>query len=233
MPIQHAKSYPFFIPETSYVLDQDGWREHPGHANKDRVSKDHLHGVIASGSNASPDQLEHKFKGHEQLLKYPIYVTRGQLHDFESVYSAHFTSYGSVPATLASAIGAITDVFVTWLNDDQLARMHETESIGVNYDYVQMPNIKLRLETGDLLQSAYAYLSKRGSLSQHGKPISLKAMSQEQVLRYAKSQVTSTTKSLDDFILALIKSPQTRAKYTRRLAQKACPMTKATNTINP
>lgn len=212
MPTQHAKAYPFFIPDTSYVLDQNGWRPFSGSAPVEK-----LHGVIASGSNASPDRLEAKFEGHAELLTSPIYVLRAKLHGFESVYSAHFTSYGSIPATLAPAAGSITDVFVTWLDDAQLERMHETENVGVNYDYAHLPDIKLVMETGTVENAASAYLSKRGILRQNGHPISLRTMCQEQVLAYAKSIVAPHIEGLDDFILALIDDKEVREKFTQLL----------------
>jgi len=217
--IKHAKSYPFHIPETSYVLDQDGWRPF----EKD-IASTHRHVVIASGSNASPDRLAAKFKNHADLLAEPIYVTRAALHDFDTVYSAHFTNYGSIPATLSYALGLKTHVFVTWLTDAQLDRMHETESVGENYNYARLSDIHLAIETGEVHSSAHAYISTRGCLNKSGAPVSLSAMTQPEILDYAKSIVAPSQGDTDDFIRTNLDCDATRTKHTQRLAQTALAM---------
>lgn len=168
-PVTHAKAYPFHIPDDSYVLGKDGWRP----VNDPADTHEHTqgrHAVIASGSNASPDRLAIKFADHAHLLSDPIPVTQAQLHDFDSVYSAHFSGYGSIPATLAHAPGAMAEVFVTWLTDAQLNRMHETEAVGVNYDFVKLTDIRLLNEYGGGFTQAHAYMSKRGCLNKDGEP---------------------------------------------------------------
>jgi len=225
-PIQHAKSYPFDIPESSYVLDQNGWKALPAGGHE----TDARHAVIASGSNASPQQLARKYQNHDHLLDQPVYVTRAVLRDFDAVYSAHFSSYGSIPATLAHAPGAQSHVFVTWLTDGQLARMHETEVVGVNYDYIRLHGINLTIEDGQTLDTAHAYLSSRGCLNRDGKPVPLAElsthgrrwppMSQCEVLDYARSLIAPHEEP-NSFIEAGLKSPALRAKRADKLAQTA------------
>lgn len=224
--VNYAKAYPFDIPEASFILDKDGWRPLPAekHATKNR------HAVIASGSNAAPDRLQTKFAGHGHLLDEPVYASRATLHDFDAVYSAHIASYGSVPATLAHAPGAEAEVFVTWLTDEQLERMHETEAVGTNYDYVRFDGIGLVLEHGSGYTYAHAYMSKRGCLNHDGEPVSLaatktdgrmwKAMTQSEVLDYVRT-LTSPHDHTDDFIKAQIDCPDTRADRTAKLAARA------------
>jgi len=225
-PIQHAKSYPFDIPESSYALDRNGWNALPtgGHETDGR------HAVIASGSNASPQQLARKYQNHVHLLDQPVYVTRAMLHDFDAVYSAHFSSYGSIPATLAHAPGAQSHVFVTWLTDAQLERMHETEAVGVNYDYIRLHDINLTIEDGQTLDTAHAYLSRRGCLNRDGNPVPLAElathgrrwppMSQCEALDYARS-IIAPHEEPNSFIEAGLKSPALRAKRAEKLAQTA------------
>lgn len=223
--IQHAKAYPFGIPENSYVLDRDGWRPLEGEfCNAGR------HAVIASGSNASPERLMAKYADHPHLLDEPIVVTRGQLHDFDAVYSAHFTSYGAIPATLAHAPGAIADVFVTWLTDAQLERMHETEAVGVNYVFAKLSRIHLLCGCGGGMTTAHAYISKRGCLNKGGNPVPLaalntehrqwRAMTQVEVLDYARSLIAPTEET-DTFIRQHIDCPDTRAERTQQISQDA------------
>ncbi|HEY9078415.1 hypothetical protein [Magnetovibrio sp.] len=225
-PIRFAKSYPFDIPDSSYVLDKNGWNALPvgGH------ERDGRHAVIASGSNASPVQLARKYQNHDHLLDQPVYVTRAILCDFDAVYSAHFSSYGSIPATLAHAPGAQSRVFVTWLTDAQLERMHETEAVGVNYDYTRLHGIDLTIEDGMTLDTAHAYLSRRGCLNRDGKPVPLAEldtqgrkwtpMNQCEVLDYARTLIAPHEEP-EAFIEAGIKSPALRMKRAEKLAETA------------
>ena len=212
-PIQHAKAYPFDIPQSSYILDAQGWRPLEGVPQiKGR------HAVIASGSNASPDRLQTKYADHADLLDAGIPVVRAQLHDF--------------PATLAFAPGAVADVFITWLTDAQLERMHQTEAVGVNYDYVKLSGIHLLCESGAGLTAAHAYISKRGCLNKSGKPVPLAAlatagrqwrpMSQEQALDFARTQ-TAPHEDADTFIRQLIDIANVRAERSAKLSQGALP----------
>ena len=221
--LKHAKAYPFALPADSYVLNQDGWEPlHPGeHETRNR------HAVIASGSNASPSRLEAKFKNHRDLLNDPLYVTKAKLRDFDTVYSAHFAEYGSIPATLAHIKNIETDVFVTWMTDGQLQRMHETESLGVNYDYVRLEGIGLVIEDGSGYTQAHAYLSRRGCLAcPDGNPIALaavnatgrtwKAMSQEDVLDHARKLIAPDLIT-DDFIRSHIDNADLRQQREFRI----------------
>ncbi|MEG3618994.1 hypothetical protein V5T82_11055 [Magnetovibrio sp. PR-2] len=220
-PIEHARAYPFSIPEHSYVLDNDGWRALQG--DFDTHGR---HAVIASGSNASPERLQAKF----ETLKDPIFVTQAVLKDFDAVYSAHITTYGSIPATLAHAPGVEADIFVTWLTDDQLERMHETEALGQNYVFVRLNGIELRLDDGQVLDTAQAYLSTWGCLNRGEKPIALadlsvknriwSAMSQAEVLDYAQSLFKSS-QNRDDFIQKHIDCEVTRKGRIVRLSISA------------
>lgn len=220
-PIEHARAYPFTVPEHSYVLDADGWQGLDG-----SFETEGRHAVIASGSNASPDRLGAKFK----TLDAPIFVTQAVLKDFDAVYSAHITSYGSIPATLAHAPGVEADVFVTWLTDAQLERMHETEALGQNYNYVRLNGINLRLGSGETLDAAHAYLSNWGCLNRGDKPIPLAelsaqnriwtAMTQPEVLNYVHSLFKSDA-SADDFVQKHIDCEVTRKGRIVRLSISA------------
>jgi len=121
---------------------------------------------------------------------------------------------------------------VTWLTDAQLQRMHETEAVGVNYDYTRLHDINLTIENGDTLDTAHAYLSRRGCLNRDGKPVPLAelptqnrtwtSMSQGEVLDYARSLI-APNKDTETFIAEGIKSPALRLKRANTLAQNALP----------
>ena len=224
-PVTHAKAYPFGIPENSYVLGREGVREcgcMPSFAGRSAV--------IASGSNASPERLMAKYADLPHLLDEPICVVRGQLHNFDVVYSAHIASYGAIPATLAHLPSAVADVFVTWLTNAQLDHMHKTEAVGVNYDFVKLTGIDLICDSGAGMTKAHAYISKHGCLNNAGNPIPLSeisatgrqwhAMSQEQVLNHVREHL-APSEAPDTFIRQHIDDTATRTERTARLKQNA------------
>ena len=57
---------------------------------------------------------------------------------------------------------------VTWLADDELGTMHETEQPGVNYHYARLDGIDLAIDGGARLDSVYAYLSVHGAALDRG-----------------------------------------------------------------
>ena len=65
-------------------------------------------------------------------------VSRAWLADHDVVYSAHVARYGAIPACLFPAPDTRVAVWITWLDDTQLARMHETEAVGIAYDYAHI-----------------------------------------------------------------------------------------------
>jgi hypothetical protein len=166
--IRHAERYPFARPAGCYLLAdgapcplEPGWQ----------------HGrlpVIACGSNAAPARLVAKFGGPGERIP----VTRARLADFAVVYASHFTAYGSVPATLHPLPGAAVALWVTWLNEAQLERMHESEGIGgriehgQRYDYVELSGLRLQLAAGGGVAAAGAYLARR-LLALDGRPLAL------------------------------------------------------------
>ncbi len=114
--IRHAKSYPFEIPERSYVYRRGEVLAYDAHP----VPRDGRVPVLAAGSNQSHHQIARKFDGHPSGEVIPS--QRGRLHDFDVVYAAHLASYGSVPATFQESPGTVVGVFVLWLAEAQLAR---------------------------------------------------------------------------------------------------------------
>src|SRR5918992_1771889 len=115
-----AKAYPFPAPSVSYLF-RDGQAHTIDEARfEGRVP------VIAHGSNRSPEQLRRKFDRFSGAAG-EIPVTLSWLDEYDIVYSAHITTYGSIASTLQHVPGCRARVAITWLNDAQLTRMHETE----------------------------------------------------------------------------------------------------------
>ena len=84
--------------------------------------------VLAIGSNASIEQLQRKYAPDV----FPCGVTSGVvipviqslLYDFDVCYAPLLTSYGSCAATLHHSGGTCSQIYITYLDKEQLIRMH-------------------------------------------------------------------------------------------------------------
>ena len=225
--VVHAKAYPFPIPENSYVVEDGGYREIAKGEPLPDLSG--LTPVLACGSNQSPEQLARKF---DNLGAHPIPVLKARAKDFDAVHSPHFSAYGSIPATLHYHAGVEATLFTNWLNDEQLARMHETEVSAENYHYVRIDGITLDIAFGARLTSVYAYISSRGALCHDGKPLGLAAVSttgrawpeisQNGVQALARDRLSPGT-ALEVFITENVDKIETRRARIKQLAQDALP----------
>lgn len=149
--------------------------------------------VIACGSNAAPAQLIRKY-GH--LETDPVYVTAAKLENFICCYSAHITSYGAIPATLAYMENATTECHITWLTESQLEHMHKTEAIGSNYRYSELDNINLVCSERGQLNNAFSYISLHGNLQDNGHPIAIDGIKADPPPLLALDQVSIQRKIL-------------------------------------
>lgn len=219
--VSRAKAYPYRIPERSYLLEREGWRDLPvAPSAADVVGR---RPVLACGSNQSPEQLARKFTGAGWS---PVPVSRVRVFDLDAVYSAHFSRYAAIPATLGHAPGAVSTLFVTWLDKEQQARMHETEALGVNYDFVDLTGVRVEDEAGGALQGVHAYVSRHGCLNRDGKPVPLAAiatdgrlwpaMEEEDVLALARDRIAPED-DLDSFIEETAHCATTRSWRTKAL----------------
>ena len=162
--ILSALNYPYSSPAYDFVLDNGS-----AAPLQDRKSHQGRIPVLAIGSNRSPEQLLRKF-GDQDVLP----VTCAKLGDYDAVYAAHIASYGSIPAVLARSPGTIVDIAITWLTKLQLQRMHETEAIGINYDYGVADSLKINADYDYKNQNIGCYLGRRGCLNMMGNIIALK-----------------------------------------------------------
>lgn len=129
--------------------------------------------VVGYGSNQSPLRLRQKY-GTDHA---PIPVQRAWLADHDVVFSAHFSSYGSLPAALRHVPGTRVAVAVNWLSDVELAVMHPTEID--NYHFAHMRGLELELDDGRVLNTAFAYLSFRGHVGDGARPFALREIAAE------------------------------------------------------
>jgi hypothetical protein len=219
-----AKSYPFNPPSESYLFRAG--RVEPLDDAPARVRG--LTPVLASGSNAAPEQLARKYAAAGSDVAIP--VTRVHLHDFDSVYNAHIAAYGSVPATLFPSPGTVLATFITWLDDAALAVMHGTEQPGVNYHYAELAGITAEVEGVGTLDAAFAYISVAGCLMHGGAPLALaevpatdrrfRALRQPDALALARD-LTAPGIDLDAFILETVADAVLRAARGEKLAASA------------
>ena len=252
--LSRAKGYPYQAPDHSYLFvngtahEIDGF-EHDPVRDGDIYVNDELMSVtrflrrlgvhnpdglkarspvIAHGSNAAPEQLARKFKGVDDDVIIP--VLRGGLVDFDVVYAAHFTGYGSIPATLEASPGTTVEIAVIFLTDAQLARMHETEGLGANYVYGRLGGIFLDVDGIDPLLEAFVYLTLHGSAMLAEKPVALSAVNAHHrhfmaqpmpaMLALARDHL-APGHGLDDFILETIDDESLRRERTTTLRQGA------------
>ncbi|MGB0683503.1 MAG: hypothetical protein ACPGOV_12370 [Magnetovibrionaceae bacterium] len=222
--IERALGYPYRIPEISFALHRGAVSVLEGaFETVDRVP------VLASGSNQSPDQLKRKFGPDEPD---PVISEAATLKDFDSVYSAHITRYGSVAATLWPSEGTLLPLFINWLTARQLERMHETEALGVNYRFGWLEGVEIETARGFKLDQAATYVSLAGALCLNNSPVALQALVATRRLYPALDQAgvqDAIRQGLGhrgaraDFILGNIENPDNRKQTRQALAGRAQP----------
>ncbi len=182
--------------------------------------------VIAAGSNASPERLTNKYGA--QPFDVAIPALRVTLHDLVPVYSAHLAAYGSVPATLQYCPGARAKMFVTWLNQSALARLHETEALGLNYDFAWLEAARFESEHGVSMTGASSYVSRRGCFAPDAQPIrlsmfpvsdcALSVLSQVEMLQLVHARFGHTG-TLEQFVQETIADQGLRLRRTSLMAE--------------
>ena len=176
-----ALSYPFERPLGSYVFDGTDDIPLTAYLSGHKISYSELisgrEPVLAVGSNASPSQLRRKFDSYG--LSGEIPVIKAVLSGFDSVYSAHIAGYGSIPATLVSSPGTEVELFVTFLNEGQLYAMDISEGAARengNYERIRLGGVRLVLDSGEVLDEAFSYQSRKGALVLDGQSVALVAI---------------------------------------------------------
>jgi len=216
--LRRAAGYPYDITPHSFTFVDGAAAPFDAALIKGR------HPVIGYGSNQSPERLRQKY-GTKHA---PIPVQRGQLADHDVVYSAHFSTYGSLPAALRHVEGTTVSVAVNWLDDAQLETMHPTEQD--NYHYVRLTDVTLRLAEGQILREAFVYLSFRGHVGHDDEPIALaevaadnrrhRALGQLEALALMRDRL-APGEDLATFVRAHIADADIRSARVRQLMSGA------------
>ncbi len=222
--LELALTYPYQRPTTSFLLhDRKIITDGAEFDTHNRIP------VIACGSNAAPSQLLRKFT-HTATR---IYVSAAKLSDFACVYSPHITAYGSIPATLAYIPGHDTSCHITWLTEDQLQEMHQTEALGFNYRFSKLSKIKLHCDITGSHNFAFAYISLHGGLLIGDSLIEIAELSSsDQSQSIPKLDQTAVQKaviktlrediSLEEFVMGNINNNTLRQKRTQSLKTTSC-----------
>jgi hypothetical protein len=187
--------------------------------------------VIASGSNASPDQLYRKYHGRTDA---PIHTILCEFDNLIPVYSSHFAGYGAISACLHRQGGARGNLFVNLLGEAELARMHETESLGIEFNFVQLEFAQGRFNGAPLALDFHYYDSIHGPLlDAQGRPIVVSSFAvtqhglwtanEEQVLTAALRELYPD-KPLEEAIANIVQSADTRRAATDALKALRLPL---------
>ncbi|MGO3662679.1 gamma-glutamylcyclotransferase [Microbacterium gubbeenense] len=121
--------------------------------------------VLAIGSNAAPSQMRHKFATTSVPLVVPS--IRARVEEMTAGFSSFVSPLGYVPATLVPEPGAVAEMSLQLLDDQQLREIDRTESPAYRRVWVETP---IQLETGERLFGAYAYVSRDGYLADDDGP---------------------------------------------------------------
>jgi len=236
--LTRAKAYPYARPPHSYLFVGGAARPlaAPSQAALDIALAEvgaaplaERVAVIAHGSNAAPEALARKYDGFAGDPAAP--VIRARLEGFDVVYATHFSSYGSIPSTLAPSPGTVVETAVTLLAPDQLALMHETELSAGNYVFGRLDGLALDLDGLGRRETAFAYVTRRGCLGiVEGAPLALAqiaargrrfaAAQKIAVLRLARDYLAPGA-DLDRFLLRIIEDAAYRRECAARLARHA------------
>jgi hypothetical protein len=217
--LERAMRYPYAVPARPFV--QQGHRTlDPEEVEIDRPQRSRL---LVYGSNASPEALARKLA----LSTDPVLVEPAWLHDFDVVYSAHFSPYGAVPATLQRSAGTTVRVAVIHLTAEQLRLVSATEP---NYELTSFGTATCELPDGEAVTQLSAYISRHGCLLADGKEVALVAVparqrnfpesSEPQVLESLRAQLCPE-ETIDAFVLGNVTDPSLAQKRSAQLPSRA------------
>ena len=244
--VSEATGYPFVRPAYSFLF-VDGAVEPLQRVDQEELDA-RLHAlgqaplaarmpVLAYGANAAPERLRLKFAPLSPGVAIPVLEAR--LFGFDIVHACHFSSYGAIPATLQASPGTIAAVAVTWLDERELARMTETETINRNYAYGTLHDIRLEVAGLGRRKTVASYWTRRGCLRLGDGPVALAAIAAER-RRFearAKSDVVAAVRDLlapgmplDRFIVETVRDRELRSARSRALADHAVPFAWAART---
>ena len=186
--------------------------------------------LIAYGANRAPERLKEKLadlSGPQSVVP----MMRARLTGFDIVFSAHFTAYGAIPATLGYRPGVTVDISVLFVDDQQRDRLDAGEHVGVNYERRSFDALDLLVDGLGHTPDADAYVSLHGCFDPgEGRALALSAIPAEnrdlpaanviEALNAARQKIAMDV-LLDDFIAALAGDDAFRARANQVLQENA------------
>lgn len=167
--IERAKTYPFRRPVCSYVFTHDHEHLLEGHPDEweHEVDLEGLTPVFGYSSNPSPVALAHKFASIPEVR---IPVLACEVEGYDAVYSRH-VSAGYIPATITESPNTKLKGFMTYLTEEELRVMNDSESRGVNYELEPLVGATgLLTDDGSAIKDPLTYVSLHGILEFDGEP---------------------------------------------------------------
>jgi hypothetical protein len=185
--------------------------------------------VIAYGSNATVSALTRKYVAPTITRPAVIPVTRALLHDYDVVWSPHLVYNGAMPATIVRSPGTAIEVWLTWLDDAELQRMHDSEGVGTLYSYGTLAPARL-VSKVPLPEPPRVYVDCYGALALDGVVQAIArvpangrqfpAIESERALRKVAA-LTGWSGNVFAWVLDNVQSLARRAERTQRLAALA------------
>lgn len=160
-PRDHPLLYPGAWPRESGLLTGDQLLPLDRLVHEDRTP------VLAVGSNASPAQLRRKMA--EFGITSPIPMVRARVTGIGVGVSAHVSRMGYVSASPFNCPGAVRELFVVWLDAEQLTVVDASEGVPLangNYGraWLPAPGVRIDLADGVTLPGVYSYVNRHGVL---------------------------------------------------------------------
>ena len=207
-----AIKYPYFAPDYSFSFYKGKFVKGISGDLTNRIP------VLSVGSNRSPYQLKRKFSFSQDIC-----VTPAILVDFDIVYAASLSAYGSIPATQWPSKGTTVTLNVLWLTEEQLNIMHLTEAIGVAYDFVKLNSGSVKIKNLNYKEQIYGYVAISGVFAfdefqpkrlsaLKAKNIKLQPFSEYEALVYLKNKLGFNHKNLSKWIEMVVKEKSYRVR---------------------
>ena len=177
--LERALDYPYDAPDHAYLIkDSQVVDLDPGYNFASRIA------VLSVGSNRAPVQLNRKFGESAELPVTPVRV-----YDCDVVHVANLAPYGAVPCSAFPCPGTHIDLNIVWLTPAQLIIMHQTESVGEAYDWVEWDLTCIQHQFDGPLERLFGYAAIAGAFGNRGKgPFGLKRIPAENRQFIVKTQ---------------------------------------------
>ena len=179
--------YPGVRPEYSFIYYQSNIYKIPHSkiddflVERDNAPLSERKAVLAVGSNGCPGRLAEKYANHPEVA-IPVFV--GTMVNTAVVYSRQFAPYGVLPATYMYQPGAISNLSVVMLTEEQLTLMNKTEKVGKVYSLEDVPGY-FRVNKGPMIGDLKSYLDRK-ILTFRGKPVRLEKFAGKDNLDWRK-----------------------------------------------